>query len=100
MRADAGFDRLAKEILVRATLPLLAIGLSSGWLQLGCQPKPPPTIAIPADTRGNPHVTYERDPVKPMPRPRESGEIAAPQNQPPSQYDSPPQLSTPPATNP
>ena len=60
---------------MRATVPLLAIGLLAGSLQLGCQSTPPPPrIPIPADTRGNPNVTYDHDPVKPMPRPSETSD--------------------------
>lgn len=49
------------------TIGLFALGAT---IFVGCQSTPPPPrIAIPADTRGNPNVTYDHDLVKPMPRP-------------------------------
>jgi hypothetical protein len=59
-----------KEACVRASVSLIAIGLSLAAAALstaGCHNPPPPRVTIPSTSGGNPYSTYERDEVKPLP---------------------------------
>src|SRR5687768_15796569 len=57
-----------KEVGVRVTRTILAIGLTTAVaLAAGCRTPPPPRVQIPVDTRGNEYMTYQHDPVKPLP---------------------------------
>jgi hypothetical protein len=60
---------LSKEVRVRATPTLLAIGLAGAIVALvsGCRTPPPPRVQIPIDSQGNEYTTRQHDPVKPMP---------------------------------
>lgn len=59
----------------------LTIGLlaAASAIFAGCQPaSPPPRVAVPDATHGNPNATYEQDPVKPLPSEASRGAIPAP----------------------
>jgi hypothetical protein len=82
---------LAKEVRVRATRLLLAIGLSGlVALATGCRTPPPPRIQIPIDTQGNDYTTYQHDPVKPLP-PSATQAVDDPNAPPPPQSRAPQQ---------